>query len=118
MKIRTKADSRTRRHFRIRKDVKGSAERPRLAVYVSGLHIYTQFIDDNKGVTLVAASTQGAALKGSKPNVETAKKLGAAAAEAAKAKGISKVVFDRGGFAYAGRIKALAEAAREAGLQF
>jgi large subunit ribosomal protein L18 len=89
-----------------------------MAVYVSGLHIYAQFIDDAKGVTIAAVSTLSKGIKGSKANVETAKKLGTLAAEAAKAKGVSKVVFDRGGFAYAGRIKALAEAAREAGLQF
>lgn len=114
----TKADFRERRHLRLRKSVTGTPERPRMAAYVSGLHIYVQFIDDTKGVTLAAFSTLSKDLKGSKANVETAKKLGTFAAEAAKAKGITKVVFDRGGFAYAGRIKALAETARAAGLEF
>ena len=104
--------------MRLRKTVIGSDVRPRMSVYVSGLHIYVQFIDDAKGVTLAAVTTQHGELKGGRANVAAATKLGAMAAEAAKAKGISKVVFDRGGFAYAGRIKALADAARGAGLQF
>lgn len=118
MKMRTKADYRIRRHLRLRNKVVGTAERPRMSVYVSGLHIYVQFIDDSGSRTLAAASTQGEGFKGGKANVETAKRLGAKAAEVAKEKGISQVVFDRGGFAYAGRIKALAEAARAAGIKF
>ncbi len=118
MKVKTHREFRIRRHLRLRKKVVGSAERPRMNVYVSGLHMYVQFIDDAKSVTLAAASTMQGELKGAKANVETAKKLGAAAAEVAKAKGITKVVFDRGGFAFAGRIKVLADAARAGGLQF
>lgn len=118
MKVKTKNESRIRRHMRLRKAVIGSAERPRMSVYVSGLHLYVQFIDDAKGCTLAAVSTQQEGYKGAKPNVETAKKLGAAAATVAAAKGITKVVFDRGGFAFAGRIKVLADAAREGGLKF
>lgn len=118
MKWVTKGDFRNRRHLRIRKEVIGSAERPRMSVYVSGRHLYVQFIDDAASVTVAAASTQSEGLKGQKPNSETAKKLGTLAAEAAKAKGVTKVVFDRGGFAYSGRIKLLADAARAAGLQF
>jgi len=118
MKWITKGDFRNRRHMRLRKDVIGSAERPRMSVYVSGRHLYVQFIDDAAAVTLAAASTQSEGLKGQKPNAETAKKLGALAAEAVKAKGVTQVVFDRGGFAYSGRIKVLADAARAAGLKF
>jgi large subunit ribosomal protein L18 len=118
MKVTTKAEFRTRRHLRLRKSVIGSAQRPRMSVYVSGRHMYVQFIDDAASRTLAAASTQSEGLKGARANVEAAKKLGAMAAEAAKAKGIQAVVFDRGGFAYSGRIKVLADAARAAGLQF
>ena len=120
MKLRTKSDYRNRRHLRLRKRVIGTAERPRMSVYVSGRHIYVQFIDDATSSTLAAAGTLNAETKGkgAKNNVATAKALGSQAAEVAKAKGISQVVFDRGGFAYSGRIKALAEAAREAGLKF
>ena len=107
-----------RRHLRLRKQVIGSATRPRMSVYVSGKHIYVQFIDDAASRTLVAASTMSGENKGGRSNVETARKLGASAAEAAKAKGIQAVVFDRGGFAYAGRIKVLADSARAAGLKF
>jgi len=112
----------TRRHVhdRIRKKVIGTAERPRLNVYRSLNHIYVQVIDDLKGATIVAAnSAEGK--KGEKRtggNVASAKDVGKAIAERAKAKGINKVVFDRGGYIYHGRVKALADAAREAGLQF
>ncbi len=107
-------------HDRIRKKVMGTDERPRLNVYRSLNHIYVQVIDDLNGQTLVAAnSAEGA--KGEKKtggNVASAKSVGKAIAERAKAKGITKVVFDRGGYIYHGRVKALADAAREAGLQF
>jgi len=112
----------TRRHVhdRIRKKVVGTAERPRLNVYRSLNHIYVQVIDDLKGATIVAAST-AEGKKGERNtggNVASAKDLGKTIAQRAKAKGISKVVFDRGGYIYHGRVKALADAAREAGLQF
>lgn len=118
MNLNSKSDYRVRRHMRLRRKVCGSAERPRMCVFVSGRHMYVQFIDDAASRTLASASTQAGELKGGKANVEMAKKLGAAAAAAAKATGIAQVVFDRGGFAYAGRVKALAEAARESGLKF
>jgi large subunit ribosomal protein L18 len=111
-------------HTRIRRKMLGSAERPRLNVYRSLNHIYVQLIDDLNGVTLVSASTvEGKkAAKGDKKktggNVASAKAIGKAIAERAKEKGVKKVVFDRGGYLYHGRIKALADAAREAGLEF
>lgn len=112
---------RKKRHFRVRKKVYGTAERPRLNVYRSLSHIYAQVINDDLGVTLVAASTLSPELKGKLKNggnVEAARAVGRLIAEKALAKGISKVVFDRGGYKYHGRVKALAEAAREAGLEF
>lgn len=110
-----------RRHERLRKGIAGTAERPRLAVFRSQQHIYAQVIDDTAGRTLVSASTLDPELKKELANgrtVDAASKVGAAIAERAKAKGIEKVVYDRGGFLYHGRIAALAEAAREAGLEF
>jgi len=107
------------RHTRLRKKITGSPERPRLAVHFSGQHIYAQVIDDEEGRTLVSANTTEAAFgETAKANVATALKVGAAIAERAKIKNISKVVFDRGGFQYHGKVKALADAAREAGLEF
>ena len=104
-------------HTRIRKKVRGSAERPRLAIFRSLNHIYAQVIDDDSGVTLASASTVEKDLRGGTGgNVEAARRVGQAIAERLKEKGISSVVFDRGGFRYHGRIKALADAAREAGL--
>ena len=104
-------------HKRIRKKVVGTSERPRLNVYRSLNHIYVQLIDDLKGETLVSAnSAEGK--KGTGGNVAAAKSVGKSIAERAKAKGIEKVVFDRGGYIYHGRVKALADSAREAGLQF
>ncbi len=108
---------RQRIHARIRQKLSGTGERPRLNVYRSLNHIYAQVIDDQKGETLVAASTLSLKLK-TGGNVAAAKEIGKAIAEAASAKGIKKVVFDRGGFLYHGRIKAVADAAREAGLDF
>jgi large subunit ribosomal protein L18 len=106
---------RQRIHTRIRRKLSGTAERPRLSVYRSLDHIYAQVIDDVNGVTLASASTIKMKTSG---NVAAAKEIGKAVAEAAQAKGIKQVVFDRGGFLYHGRVKALADAAREAGLEF
>jgi large subunit ribosomal protein L18 len=112
---------RTRVHDRIRKKLRGTPERPRLAVFRSVAHIYAQVIDDTKGVTVVAAnSMEKSSLETTKNggNVAAAKEIGKRVAERAKEKGIDKVVFDRGGYLYHGRVKALADAAREAGLEF
>ena len=104
-------------HRRIRRKVKGSSERPRLAVYRSLNHIYAQVVDDQHGKTIVSASTTEKDLRGSTGgNVDAARRIGKAIAERALEKGISSVVFDRGGYLYHGRIKALTDAAREAGL--
>ena len=112
-------DARLRRHVRVRKNVAGSAERPRLAVFRSNKHIAAQVIDDGTGRTLAAASTQETDLRGGATGNKTAAaEVGRLVAERAKAAGISKVVFDRGGFLYHGRVAAVAEAAREAGLEF
>jgi len=110
--------TRQRVHDRIRKKVQGTAERPRLNVYRSLNHIYVQVVDDLSGKTLVAASSAEGEGKKTGGNVAAAKAVGKTIAERAKAKGISKVVFDRGGYIYHGRVKALADAAREGGLQF
>lgn len=121
-KPKTREEARDRRHRRVRKKVLGTAERPRLNVFRSLKHIYAQVIDDEAGVTLVAASTVEPELReavgGYGGNVEAAKVVGRAIAQRALARGITKVVFDRGGYKYHGRVKALAEAAREAGLDF
>jgi large subunit ribosomal protein L18 len=114
-----RAVGKARRHFRVRKNVRGSAERPRLVVTRSSRHISAQIIDDLKGHTLASASTLDASIRGGEGDKSAqAGKVGALLAERAKAAGISKVVFDRGGNKYAGRIAALADAAREAGLEF
>jgi len=118
MIVRTKVELRERRHLRLRQKVRGTSARPRMAVCFTGLHIYVQFIDDVAGKTVAAASTNAGDGKGVKANMDGAKKIGAIAAQAAKAKKITEVVFDRGGFQYHGRVKALADAAREAGLKF
>jgi large subunit ribosomal protein L18 len=109
---------RARVHKRIRKKMGGTPDRPRLAVFRSLNHIYVQVIDDQQGHTLVSAGSIEKDLKVKGGNVEGAKLIGKAVAERAKQKGITKVVFDRGGFQYHGRVKALAEAARAAGLEF
>ena len=111
---------RKRVHTRIREKMSGTAERPRLNVYRSLNHIYTQLIDDQKGITIVSASTMGkkGETKSTGGNIAAAKEVGKQIAERAKEKGITKVVFDRGGYLYHGRVKALADAAREAGLEF
>ena len=116
---RTKEDIRERIHRRIRKRMAGTAERPRLAVFRSARHISAQVIDDRAGRTLAAASTVEADLRtGATGNVDAATKVGKLVAERAKAAGVEKVTFDRGGFRYQGRVAALADAAREAGLEF
>ena len=112
---------RQRRHARVRKNLSGTAERPRLSVYKSTKNIYVQFIDDVKGVTLASCSTLEGAVKAEiagKTKTEAAKIVGKIAGERAKEKGIADVVFDRGGYHYTGRIQALADGAREAGLNF
>ena len=113
-----KKEIRNRIHRRIRRKLSGSEERPRLAVFRSVAHIYAQVIDDVKGVTLVSASSVDKGAKTNGGNVAAAKTIGKLVAERAKEKGIKSVVFDRGGYQYHGRIKALADAAREAGLEF
>ncbi|MFK3981236.1 50S ribosomal protein L18 [Micromonospora sp. NPDC050397] len=114
-----RAVGRARRHFRVRKNVSGTADRPRLVVTRSLRHITAQVVDDTKGHTLASASSLDTSLRGGEGDKSAlAGKVGALLAERAKAAGISKVVFDRGGNRYAGRIAALADAAREAGLEF
>jgi large subunit ribosomal protein L18 len=113
-----KQEIRTRVHKRIRRKLAGTTERPRLAVFRSVAHIYAQVIDDSKGVTLVSASSVDKGGKTNGGNVAAAKAIGKLVAERAKEKGVGKVVFDRGGYPYHGRIKALADAARAAGLEF
>ncbi|MBK7452220.1 MAG: 50S ribosomal protein L18 [Anaerolineales bacterium] len=121
MAKKTRSIARERRHIRVRKHVSGTTNRPRLNVYKSLTGIYAQIIDDMEGNTLISASTIDKELrekmKGLK-KIEQAKAIGQAVAERAKSKGISTVVFDRGGFRYVGRVKALADGAREGGLQF
>ncbi|TME97924.1 MAG: 50S ribosomal protein L18 [Chloroflexi bacterium] len=113
----TRRESRTRRHERVRDHIRGSAARPRLAVFRSLSHIYAQLIDDEAGKTLVAASSGDVKdAKGSK--TERAKAVGTTLGERAKAKGIAEAVFDRGGYRYHGRVKALGDGARSAGLRF
>ena len=120
---RSEREARERRHARVRKKVSGTPERPRLNVYRSLEHIYAQVIDDTKGHTLVSASTLDKEVlkeigKEGKPKVDEAKLVGKIVAERAKQAGITSVVFDRGGYRYHGRIKALADGAREGGLEF
>jgi large subunit ribosomal protein L18 len=113
--------ARIKRHLRIRKNISGSPSRPRLSVFRSNKHIYAQIIDDSKGHTLIAASTKEkdvAASLASTSNIEAAVAVGKAVAQKAAAKGITQVVFDRGGYLYHGKVKALADAAREGGLVF
>jgi large subunit ribosomal protein L18 len=113
-----KREARIRRHRRVRKKVEGSADRPRLAVFRSNKHISAQVIDDRSGRTLASASTQEPDLReGGTSNKDAATKVGQLVAERAKAAGITKVVFDRGGNLYHGRVAAVADAAREAGLE-
>jgi len=114
-----RSEARERRHKRVRKRVLGTPERPRLSVYKSLRHIYAQLIDDTSGRTLVSASTLDPSFNGiGGCNVESAKRVGELIAERARELGIERIVFDRGGYPYHGRVKALAEAARERGLKF
>ncbi|KAF8708661.1 hypothetical protein HU200_030041 [Digitaria exilis] len=123
VKVPTPQDDRIARHVRLRKKVSGTTERPRLSVFRSNKHLYAQVIDDTKQCTLASASTMHKSLSkeleySAGPTIEIAQKIGEVIAKSCLEKGITKVVFDRGGFLYHGRIKALAEAAREHGLQF
>lgn len=120
MAKQSRQQARKRRHARVRKKIAGTAERPRLNIYRSLAHIYAQLIDDHSGTTLVQASSIEAATRtalADKTKVEQAAVVGAQLAERAKSAGVTTVVFDRGGFKYHGRVKALADAAREAGLK-
>ena len=110
--------ARLKRHARVRAKISGTAERPRLCVYRSIANISAQVIDDDKGITLVSASTLEKGFEGNGGNKEAAKKIGEIIAERAQAKGITEVVFDRGGYLYHGRVSELAEGAREGGLKF
>jgi large subunit ribosomal protein L18 len=121
MKTQKRVEARRRVRVRIQQKVRGSGERPRLAVFKSGRHIYAQVIDDGSGQTLAHASSLDAGLKKEDKNganVGTAKRVGKLVADRAKEKGIARVVFDRGGYVYHGKVKALADAAREGGLEF
>jgi len=111
-------EAQNRRRARVRKNLRGTAERPRLSVYRSNRYIYAQVIDDKVGVTVAAASSQEPDLRSGRLNVETAAKVGTLVADRAKEAGVSTVIFDRGSYKYHGRLKALADAAREAGLEF
>ena len=121
MKNNAKREARYRRHVRVRDKVQGPPSRPRLCVYRSLKHIYAQVIDDSKGQTLIATSTLDPEIKSEvagKAKADTARLVGSLVAKRAKDKGLSQVVFDRGGYKYHGRVKALAEAARQGGLKF
>jgi large subunit ribosomal protein L18 len=121
MRGQERTEARRRVRIRIREKVGGSAERPRLAVFKSGKHIYAQIIDDATGHTLAQASSLDSAIQAegkAGANVGTAKRVGKLVAERAKSKGVAKVVFDRGGYIYHGKVRALADAAREGGLEF
>ena len=111
-------DTRDRRRARVRRKLRGTTQRPRLSIYRSNNYIYAQIIDDTEGVTLAAASSQEPDLRSGRLNVDTAAKVGTLVADRAKEAGVTMVVFDRGGYKYHGRLKALADAAREAGLEF
>src|SRR5262245_13232807 len=116
MSKRTKQQARRRRHFRVRKKITGTAERPRLAVYRSNRHVQAQVIDDGTGRTLAAASSLESDLRGN--GVGAAKKVGETVGQRAREQGVTSVVFDRGGYLYHGRVAAVADGAREAGLEF
>jgi large subunit ribosomal protein L18 len=121
MAKKSRSEARILRHERVRKSITGTPERPRLAIFRSTAEIYAQVINDAAGTTLASASSVDHELRASTAKInktEQAKLIGKAVAERAKSKGIDKVVFDRGGFRYMGRVKALADAAREAGLEF
>jgi large subunit ribosomal protein L18 len=118
-KVRSANDSRIRRHLRVRKKIEGTPERPRLVVFRSSKHIYAQLVDDQRGVTIVGAAdtSEGVQIEG-KGKVARSFALGRLIAAKAKEKGIAKVVFDRGGYQYHGRVKAVADGARKGGLEF
>lgn len=116
--MRRGKDTRKRRRDRVRRKLRGTPHRPRLSVYRSNKYIYAQVIDDTEGVTLAAASSQEPDLRADRLNVKTAAKVGTMVADRAKDAGVSTVIFDRGSYRYHGRLKALADAAREAGLEF
>jgi large subunit ribosomal protein L18 len=118
MALRTKQEQRRRRHARVRKHVMGTEATPRLAVFRSNKHIYVQAIDDIAGRTLASASTMEKAHSGATATVDAARAVGKSIGERLKATGVTKVVFDRGGFKYHGRVAAVADGAREAGLEF
>ena len=121
IKKQSRSEVRAKKHMKVRKRLSGTAERPRLAVFRSNSHMYAQVIDDTAGNTLVSASTLQKEVKDGLEktnNIEAAAKLGGVIAKRALDKGMTTVVFDRGGFIYQGKVKALAEAAREAGLEF
>lgn len=111
-------DTRSRRRARVRRKLLGTAQKPRLTVYRSNKYIYAQVINDNEGVTLAAASSQEPDLRSDRLNVDTAAKVGTLVADRAKEAGVTSVVFDRGSYKYHGRLRALADAARESGLEF
>jgi large subunit ribosomal protein L18 len=113
----TRTDARRRRHYRVRRKIHGTVERPRLAVFRSNKYIYAQVIDDDAGHTIAAASSQEPSLRDKSLTVEVAAEVGKMVAARAKEAGVGAVILDRGGFAYHGRIKALADAAREEGLK-
>ena len=117
-KTHPRTTSRLRRKIRIRRQISGTAARPRLSIFRSSQHMYAQLVDDDSGKTLASTSTQSVKVEGHSGNKDSAAAVGTAIAEAAKAAGISTVVFDRNGFKYHGRVKALADAAREGGLAF
>lgn len=114
----SRADARRRRHVRVRKELRGTHERPRLSVFRSNRYIYAQVIDDETGRTIAAASSREGSLKGKALSADTATEVGKLIGARAKDAGVETVVFDRGGFQYHGRVKALADGAREAGLTF
>jgi large subunit ribosomal protein L18 len=124
MKIKTKDDRRQRIRYRIRRRVSGTVERPRLTIFRSVAHMYVQVVDDSTGTTIASASTVEPSVKGALPtkvtggNIAGAKAIGKTIAERLIEKGVKRVVFDRNGFLYHGRVKAVADAAREAGLEF
>lgn len=118
MAVKNRKLTRSRIHARIRKTLKGTPQRPRLAVYFSNSNVYAQLIDDEAGKTIVSASTKEKDFGDSRANIATATKVGHAVAERALAANITTIVFDRGGFSYHGKVKALADAAREKGLKF
>ncbi|HXN05937.1 MAG TPA: 50S ribosomal protein L18 [Nitrospiria bacterium] len=120
LQVQKKRIARLKRHERVRKKVNGTTERPRLSVFRSNMYIYAQVIDDSRGITLATASSQEKEIskKGPAKNIESAKKVGLLLAKRAKEKSVSQVVFDKGGYMYHGKIKALADGAREGGLIF